>query len=524
MATNEVNSRARSNWPWNSLWIMLLVFVLFALAYSQAPLYTSNQNQYFLHGAAAADVGSLELDWLANTIDPTPVFSALVQLTFLLDLPILFHLYYFVLLAVYLYSIWGLLHETLRPDWNSMQRWVALVALIAMHSFAFRFGLSRLLGQDWRFILEGGFAGQRLLGTVFQPSNFGVLLLLGALLFIRGKRIPAVLSVILAATVHPTYLLSAALLIAGFMLVSLINERSLREPAMIGLLALLLISPILWYTWTHFQPTSPELTGIASQILVEERIPNHVLPEEWLNLTVLFHTAIVLIAVVTYRRRPIAVMMGLIAAGIFVLTLFQIESGNQRLALLFPWRPSALLVPLASTLLLGYFADRLFQRSNLFNRRHRQSLLAVTWAGLFLLAALGAGSYLYDLRRKRLDTARPMFEYIQANQVYGDRFLTPPKQQDFRLATGAPILVDFKSIPYVDSEVIEWHNRLKTAQNFYRDTIRQSQCNQIDRAISIGVVNHVVLGPDQLGLVCPQFSKLLFADDSYQVYRLHGQE
>ncbi|HEY62281.1 MAG TPA: hypothetical protein G4N95_06475, partial [Anaerolineae bacterium] len=52
---------------------------LFTLAYSQAPLYTSNQNQYFLHGLAKAGYGFLANDWLANTLDSTPVFSLIVK-------------------------------------------------------------------------------------------------------------------------------------------------------------------------------------------------------------------------------------------------------------------------------------------------------------------------------------------------------------------------------------------------------------------------------------------------------------
>src|SRR5437867_1808576 len=54
---------------------------VFAAVYCQAPLYYSNQNQYFLHGLADAGVGFLGDDWLANTKDPTPVFSLLVAAT-----------------------------------------------------------------------------------------------------------------------------------------------------------------------------------------------------------------------------------------------------------------------------------------------------------------------------------------------------------------------------------------------------------------------------------------------------------
>ena len=74
--------------------------VLFAIAYAQSPLYTSNQNQYFLHGLAAAGHGTLTADWLANTLDPTPLFSLLVRLTH--PLSGLFYIYYALLMGVYL--------------------------------------------------------------------------------------------------------------------------------------------------------------------------------------------------------------------------------------------------------------------------------------------------------------------------------------------------------------------------------------------------------------------------------------
>ncbi|MDF1500734.1 MAG: hypothetical protein P1P76_09715 [Anaerolineales bacterium] len=524
MAEEQSPNENLIRWPMQSLVAMLGVFALFALAYSQAPLYTSNQNQYFLHGAATAGFGTLEHDWLANTVDPTPVFSALVQLTFLLRLPALFHIYYAVLLGVYLYSMWGLLQETLQPQWDRPQRWIVLGVLIAIHSFAFRFILSRALGQGWRFVLEGGFAGQRLLGTVFQPSTFGVLLLLGILLFLRKRTIPAIISVVLAATVHPTYLLSAALVILGFMFVSLKESRSPKGLILIGLVSLVLVSPILWYTWSRFQATSPRLAELASQILVETRIPNHVLLKEWFNLSVIFQSGLILLAIYLYRKHPISIILTTIAAAVFLLTLFQIETGNQRLALLFPWRPSALLVPVSSVLLLGFVSDRLRARIHPTIERGRRRIEVAVWLLLILLAGIGIGSYLHDLRGKRLDTARPMFEFIRVNHRPGDRFFIPPKQQDFRLATGAPILVDFKSIPYVDAEVIEWYDRLRTAQNFYRDTVDERNCVQIDKAVESGSINHVVLGPDQHGLTCSIFAELLFSDDSYQVYKIDPAE
>ena len=69
--------------------------VLLGLAYGQAPLYTSNQNQYFLHGLAQAGQGLLAEDWLANTTDPTPVFTWLVVATARYLPRAAFYLYYF---------------------------------------------------------------------------------------------------------------------------------------------------------------------------------------------------------------------------------------------------------------------------------------------------------------------------------------------------------------------------------------------------------------------------------------------
>ena len=68
--------------------------VVFSLVYCQAPLYYSNQNQYFLHGLADGGYGYLSSDWQAQTADATPVFSFLVQATYRLAHPAVYYVYY----------------------------------------------------------------------------------------------------------------------------------------------------------------------------------------------------------------------------------------------------------------------------------------------------------------------------------------------------------------------------------------------------------------------------------------------
>src|SRR5262245_49206736 len=74
---------------------------LFSAAYCQAPLYYSNQNQYFLHGLARAGEGTLNEDWLANTKDPTPAFTWLVEQTARVLPRETFHVYHALLMGVY---------------------------------------------------------------------------------------------------------------------------------------------------------------------------------------------------------------------------------------------------------------------------------------------------------------------------------------------------------------------------------------------------------------------------------------
>src|SRR2546423_1114855 len=94
--------------PLRALVLFLLGSAAFSALYGQAPLYYSNQNQYFLHGLANAGVGHLDEDWLANTRDPTPVFSALVSFTVRHLHPWAFHAYYALLLGAYAAAMLGL--------------------------------------------------------------------------------------------------------------------------------------------------------------------------------------------------------------------------------------------------------------------------------------------------------------------------------------------------------------------------------------------------------------------------------
>ena len=492
----------------------LLAALAFGLAYSQAPLYTSNQNQYFLHGAARAGIGSLSQDWLANTADPTPVFSWLVEATYRILPPAAFHLEYLALLAVYLAAVWLIADSVWPLRGPGLRPLVFLALVILLHSAALHWAQSRFLGEGWEYLWDGGLAGQRILGDVFQPSTFGVLLLLSLALFVRRRPAWACALASLGACVHPTYLLSAALLVLAFLFLEWRRTRRLVPPFGLGLLALLLVTPTLLYIALVLGPTSPDHLAEAQRILVEERIPHHALPSMWADATSLAQLVIVAAALITMRRTPMARLLFLVTAAGLLLTAVQILTGSTMLALLFPWRISAVLVPASTALLAGWVANRLtslIERQGALARR-AASLLAVIV--IVLLAAAGALAFMLLRSQQAADPARGVIAYAKAHTATGDVYLVPARLQEFRLATGAPIVVDFKSIPYRDVDVLAWRERLRLVDFVYREEPQDVDCALLDQAAQRYGVTHVVLDEDLLGLECPQL-RVVYTDDRF---------
>ena len=115
------------------------------------------------------------------------------------------------------------------------------VLLILIHAeWAYRSSchrISRRSGFAWiregAFLATNGVAAQDILGPCIQPSLFGVPLVAAIALFLREHHYWAVASAVAAASVNPMYVLHAALLTAGFMLV-LLREGRLRRAVSVG--------------------------------------------------------------------------------------------------------------------------------------------------------------------------------------------------------------------------------------------------------------------------------------------------
>jgi hypothetical protein len=489
---------------------------LFSAAYCQSPLYTSNQNQYFLHGLARAGYGSLEGDWLAHTLDPTPVFSALVEgLYRSFHLPAVFYLVYALLMGVYLFSFLGIARLLFLPP-GKLPTLLFLALFIAVHSAGLRFGLASIFGPNWTFALEDGLADQRMLGLVLQPSAFGVFLAASVYLFLLRRPYLAVLSAVLAAVFHPTYLLSAAFLTLAYMASALLVERRPARAAGIGLLALLAVAPILVYVFYSFSGSGvpPELAAEARRLLVHVRIPHHALASWWFDATAVFKLVMILAAILLARRTLLFLPLLVPFLAGLVLSLAQLLLKSDFLALLFPWRVSVLLVPLSSTVLLAQLTCLLSERAARWDSQ-AQRLLRSGAAVIIALAVLaGLARFSLDLQRKNAVPERALENFVYTHPAPGEVFLAPVKMQDFRLAAGAQHYIDFKSIPYEAADVLEWDRRYRLADNFFHTP----GCTALRQLAAEEGVSRLVL-PSNQALDC-SFLRLLYSDPHYRLFAI----
>jgi len=527
------NSKRR-NQP-NRVLIKNLVFLvvwgaLFTKAYAQSPLYTSNQNQYFLHGLANAGFGQLSEDWLANTLDPTPVFSKLIEISWrALPWQPIFYIYFGILAGILLFSMLGIANLIWGVGKSRPQKWLTLIVMIALFSAGLRYLTARLFGVEWEFLFDGGAAGQRLLGTVFQPSTFGVFLILSIYLFLRGKRGWAIVCLLIATSFHPTYLLSAGVLTAVYMGITFWETREVRAALALGVGALIGVLPILWHTLTTFGGPSASVSSEARKTLVEFRIPHHAIVAEWFDASVLVKLGFVGLALVIlyYGKRQvkftsevaltsptklfhIILWPSLIAVS---LTLVQVLTQNVLLALLFPWRLSTWLVPLSVGLIAGWAVSWSFERFHL--ARYSNWIITISGILAIIFAAVGIAKFQISWQEKQALDDRGIMTYVETNKQPGETYLIPLKMQDFRLETGAPVYVEFKSIPYKDVDVLEWRRRVDFVGKFYDRT----RCRKIIKWGEAEGFTHLVLPAGHPARQCKQV-ETVYKEDDYGVYRI----
>ncbi|MGF1514857.1 MAG: DUF6798 domain-containing protein [Elainellaceae cyanobacterium] len=503
----DVQRRSRS------LLLFCAVALVFGISYTQDAIYHSpeNQNTKYLHGLALAGHGFLAQDWTANTLNPLPAFTALVRFTYQLHPEYAFYAYYFIVFGLYVFSLTGIA-ASIYPAIASRARWVPFFALLLLvHCLDIEIG-----DIDIGWHLYAGVAQQYILGPVFQPANFGVFLLVSIWLFLQRRGLWALAAaaacLAVAVTFHPAYLPSVGALTLAYMVV-LARQRQWISAASVGLVSGLLALPVLLYMLITFSDTSPELAQQATAYIVNERIPHHSLPAEWVDSSVYLQMLVVGLGVYLGRRHPLAIILGVPFAVAILGTVLQVITGSDFIAFVAPWRISVFLLPVATSVALGALVSWL----PLERARARRFAAWLSATVIVILAIVGGVEQWHEWHPQ--DGTEAMMTYVKQTVQPDEVYLLPHRDKRlrrFRLYTGAPIYINRKSHPYKDVEVIEWSDRLALAKRFYNTKKPQAQCQLLRRRFSQAGVTHVVF-PQEVKQRCPELQKR-YRDEEYSVY------
>jgi len=475
--------------------------IAFAITLTQDRLYTANQNTKFLHGAAAAGYGALRGDWMAGTIDPLPVFSALARLMFGLGWTQLSYAIFAALAAAYAWTL------------TSVVRAAGLLTSRRAHLALFLAGLILTQGVLSRW--PDGLAEQYMLDHYLQPCVFGVLLIAGIAQYLRGRTALAIALVVGASVMHPDYLPTTMVCVCTFIARPRDGSRpALRRSLAYALLATALIAPLAIYLRSIVAPTSPELWRRSLDVLVTIRIPHHTEVARWLDGHDVLKLAVMAFGAWLARDRALrGVMWALFAliAGSMVLTaLFNLEA----VAAITPWRASVLLMPLALAVILARLTDRLASRWS-----QREHSVTVACACVVVIAvAHGAWRQVKRWNDYASASSMPPIAWVRGHAASPQLYLVPIRDTQFdrfRLETGQPILVNWKTHPYKDVELLEWQRRIGGADAFYTAASARAACEQLSVLAREYGVNAVVYAAKHplAGVSCVGLTELAHTGD-----------
>jgi hypothetical protein len=225
---------------------------------------------------------------------------------------------------------------------------------------------------------------------------------------------------------------------------------------------------------------------------------------------------LILAATYLVRRTRLFTVMAVSILAAASLTFLQIARQDEALALLFPWRISTILVPLSVAILSAALVSNAFERfSSLKNSRGPALTLASTVI-ILLVTVVGATRTILERQIIQSNEERDLMGFIESEKKPEDVYLVPIKLQDFRLETGAPVYVDFKSIPYRDVEVLEWYRRIQLATDLYDQS--RIDCGLVDAFAAEGVTN-LVIHVDETTISCDSVH-LEYLDEQFGVYSI----
>ncbi len=486
----------------------------FLVSYSpQQPLFYSNQNTYLLHGLASAGYGFLKFDWLVNTKDPFPFFSFFTKVTYLLGGKYFFLILFWIFLLIYFWSLFGIIVKTLNIR-SYHSKFILSFAIIFLHSSVLLSNSKTYLGTNLISFFNDGLANQYLVGAAFQPSVFGVFVLVSIYFFIKEKEKFSIFFLAVAVYFHASYLLVSLLILSGYVTHLILSSCNFKLILKFVLFYFLLIIPIVFFYYS-FTQDSEFSRNYAQEILYKYRMPQHANISYWINVESFLKLALILFSGILVIKKKIMPVLFIPVAITVVLSFLQYWSDSAILGMLFPWRVSVVLLPLSSIILISCLMIKL---KFLVNRNLMPYLTFPVLSLIFLIGIYGSKANYHVFSKRMPSEINDVYNYIDSTKKKNDLFFIPIELEDFRLETGVPIFVDWKSHPYKPAELVEWYERIKIAKQVISpdSTINTTILSKLMKEYKI---THLLF--DKLGSKTKSLSSFLhiYENDKYLIIK-----
>ncbi len=424
-----------------------VVIALLAAGNTAAAPLIHNQNQYLL------PVVGDRSDWLAGQGDPYPVFTSLASVFYELGGYTGLRVAAFLFTAV---ALWGV-YLVARSLSDSEPVQIVATVLVGLTLLPVGQGS----GQEYLSAFHG-LAGQYVMWkpAYLQPSAAGCIVLLAFGLWLWNRVWWAAALTVVAGLIHPTYVVVAGVGLVAAAVADLVGGRGWRR--LPGYAATVVVAFALTSVF------NPDVSGLAGSTGAEEmrafafeRIPHHTLWTSWRTHDLVLLALIVMGIVVArplQQGRWLAVWMG--AVTVISLGSAAVVEWTRwtALALLFPWRITAILVPVAATVVAVRLGMLL---AGLRVRHWRVVVVAVAGAA----AVWGLAS---TLREERPTVSDPAVRAVLAAQPTGTG-LVPLNADNVRANARVAVYVDWKSPPYTADGLATWWERVDQVAAFERD-------------------------------------------------------
>jgi hypothetical protein len=437
----------------------------------------------------------LSKDWLANTTDHVILFSQITEFLYSLSPNLLYFVHGFFTLILIL-SLCLISKKLGSNQFNKL----------SLSIFFILFFICEIIFK----ILNQGNGGHYILGHFYQPSIFGILIIVSILFFINKKYIISIFCLILSAYFNPTYIFQCAILVVAYQLI-LFKDKSLKYSLFIGSLAFFLVIPLIYFTYYTFLTQPQDVLQKSQEILVYKRIALAALPIEFFyNYKLWQCLVLVFLASIVYRKNTNIVILLMIP---IIITIFFVLIGyltnNLTIILIFPQRSLAWLAPLALSLLIGRIST-LIDYEKLFNIS-KDIIIIFFIFSLIFLAQRGVGKTIkahYSLKENKLHTFLRKLDYKDGS------LLIPIDYAEIRMNAGVPIFVDFESLAYKADELIEWDNRIQLAINFYNSTSKMQKMSILKKIMNKEKISYILFDSRIQKLDCDP----IYKDEKSTVY------